>query len=453
MRAQVDLLGAFGSLLRHPHARRASILEFQGKRLARVVAQAYERVPYYRQLLDSHGVRPADVRSPADLPLVAITTKDALRAQAVGDVVARGLDPRRLIAHVTSGSSGEPFTIFRTWLEERLLGAFRLRALHGFGMRPTDRLVALGLARSPHAHDPQLPQRLAAAMGLYRRQQVSCMQPVADILRAVRDARGDVMTGYPGVVARLADALEADGGPPPPLRFIGCVGEVLAAATRRRIAERFAAPVFELYATFEFGLLGAECRETGLLHVADDNVVVEILRDGRPAKPGEQGEVVVTSLHAVAMPFLRYRLGDLAVRGPEPCPCGRPFSTVANVQGRILDYFPLPDGRLLHPYEIIVRLPRDRESWIRRYRILQERIDRVTLRIVPARPPAAEQIDALRRALAPVLGRGVDLGITLVPEIEDEPSGKFRVARSLVPLTGPAAGARCPPGRAPAPPP
>lgn len=429
---RLDLLETLGSLPRHPRQPRAAILEFQARRLRSVVAHAYERVPYYRRLFDAHGVRTAAVRLPADLSALPVTTKADLRAQPLGDIIARGVDPGRLIAHTTSGSSGEPFTIRRTWLEERALGAFRLRAFHGFGMRATDRLGLVGLAHQPHPRDRQLPQRLAYAMGLYRRHLISCLRPPADVLQAVRDARPDIVSAYPGVLSRLADALEDDGRPAPPLRFIVSAGEVLDPDTRRRVSERFGAPVFELYASFEFALIASQCRETGLLHVCDDNVVVEIVRDGQPARPGERGEIVLTSLHARAMPFVRYRLGDLVTRGPDPCPCGAPFSTIASVQGRVLDYLSLPDGRLLHPYEIVTRLPRKPDTWIRRYCIVQDRIDRIVLQIVPTRPPEADELVDVRKTLIPVFGQGVELTLELVADIEPDPSGKHRVSRSRV---------------------
>ncbi len=79
-------------------------------------------------------------------------------------------------------------------------------------------------------------------------------------------------------------------------------------------------------------------------------------KDGRPAAPGERGEVVLTALHSFAMPFIRFRLGDIVTKGDSHCACGQPFATIRSVQGRMFDYFPLPDGRLVHPYEIIAIL-------------------------------------------------------------------------------------------------
>jgi phenylacetate-CoA ligase len=173
-----------------------------------------------------------------------------------------------------------------------------------------------------------------------------------------------------------------------------------------------------------------ECRHSGDLHTCDDGVLVEVLRDGRPVEAGERGEVVVTNLHAYAMPFIRYRIGDLATRGA-PCGCGAPFATVGEIQGRMIDYFPLPDGRLLHPYEIIGRLVWGPGQWMRQYQLVQERRDRVVLYVVAEEPPGG-RLEELDRTVRPILGAGVEFDVQVVGRIPFETTGKLRPSRSLV---------------------
>ena len=199
---------------------------------------------------------------------------------------------------------------------------------------------------------------------------------------------------------------------------------------RHQISEGFRAPLFEVYGCYEVGLVAWQCRETAALHVCDDAVVVEVLADGRPVAVGERGEVVVTALHSFAMPFIRYRLGDLVTRGVDTCPCGQPFSVIGAVQGRMIDYFPLPDGRELHPYEIVSVVVDS--PWIRQYRLLQERVDRIVLQVVPATTPSAAEVALLEQRVGTVVGREVAFVVRIVSEIALEPGGKFRVSRSLV---------------------
>jgi len=428
--ARAIRLSTLPALLLHPRAGRDEIIAFQNTRLRRLITHAYENFPYYRRLFDHNGLKPDDIRSVADLRVIPITAKKDLQSLPAEEVVARGVDPKRLNTHTTSGFSGEPLTIRRTRLEEIVRGVLRLRTMYELGLRFSDREASVVLRPTRARYNP-LPLRILRAIGLYRKVRVNCLLPPDDIMRALRDFRPDVLTGFPGVLSRLAQAAGDDSCSVIRPRFVAVGGEVLTPLMRRRIAEAFAAPVFDLYMSNEFNVIAWQCKETGELHTCDDGIILEVLKDGRPAAAGEQGEVVGTNLHSFAMPFIRYRLGDIVTRGSETCKCGRPFSTIRAVEGRMVDYFPLPDGRVFHPWKILPILY-DKARWIRQYQIVQERKDRIVLRAVPSVTPSQQQLALLQEAVAVLLGNGVEVRVVLVPEIQMEPSGKFRVFRSLV---------------------
>ena len=420
------------SLLRHPHVAREEIVAFQNSQLRRLIIHAYNNVPYYRRLFDQNGLKPGDIRSIADLSIIPLTSKKDLQSLSVEEVVARGVDPEHLISHRTSGSSGEPFTILRTWLEERLLGALRLRALHCLGLRVRDRTASIALVRPTHPHDNQLPLRILQALGLYRKLQIDCLLPPENILRALRHFRPDVLTGFSGVISYLSQIMNDNYRQVIRPRFLVVGAEVLTPLMRHQITKAFETPVFEVYGSHEFNLVASECKETGELHTCDDCMIVEVLKDGRPAAIGERGEVVGTSLHSFAMPFIRYQLGDIVTKGFETCMCGQPFSTIRTVQGRMLDYFPLPGGRMMHPYEITGTHLLGAVSWIRQYQLIQEQVDRVILWVVPNTTPTNQELVQLEESVKSLLGEGVEFRVILVSEIQLEPNGKFRVSRSLV---------------------
>lgn len=407
------------------------MLAFQTRRLRRVIAHAYDRVPYYRALFRRHGIEPRHIRTAADLRLIPTTSRRDLQRLAANEIVAEGIDPARLIVHTTSGSSGMPLSIRRTWLEERLLGAVRLRALHHYGARARDTRVTIHRVRPPDVADTQLPLRLLQAVGLFRMREIDCLLEPPDLISALRQHPPDVLAAFPGVLSRVAMSLGDDDRRLLRPRLIVTGGEVLTAPMRRQISQAFRARVFDTYASHEFNLVAWECKETGDYHVADDSVVLEVLDGDRPAAVGERGEVTATSLHSFAMPFLRYRLGDIVTRGAKTCPCGRPFSVISAIQGRMIDYFPLPDGRQLHPYEIVSIVVRH-APWIQQYRLIQEAEDRIRLQAVAASAPSSQELTQLEDRVGSVLGPGVVFVVALVPRISPEPSGKFRVSRSLV---------------------
>jgi phenylacetate-CoA ligase len=132
------------------------------------------------------------------------------------------------------------------------------------------------------------------------------------------------------------------------------------------------------------------------------------------------------------MPLIRFRIGDMAEQGETLCACGAPFSTIAGVKGRMLDMFPLPDGRVIHAYYLTETLVMDDPDWIECFQLTQHRVDRITMQIVPRRPPNPLRIEAIRAHGAQLLGPGVEFELAIVESIPSDPSGKFRPARSLV---------------------
>ena len=87
---------------------------------------------------------------------------------------------------------------------------------------------------------------------------------------------------------------------------------------------------------------------------------------------------------------------------------------------------------MIHPYEISVPHLLGASSWIRQYQLTQEREDRIILRVVPSITPTREELTRLEESVTKLLGQGVEFQVILVPEIQLEPTAKFRVSRSLV---------------------
>jgi phenylacetate-CoA ligase len=438
------LPSALAALALTSRSDRAALARRRDRAVARVVAHAYAQVPYYRALLDAHGVRPETIRGAADLARIPPTARATLQALPPAEAVAAGARGERLIAAPTSGSSGRPLVVQRTWLEQNLLHLFRLRAERALGVRLTDRRVRVGAPSRYGGKDPKRLGRALRRAGLLRMTHLSVFDDPHETLARVRALAPDVLGGYPSGLARLADAAERTGLAPLRPRLVVTGAERLAPAVRARLGAAFGAPVRELYGCTEANLLAAECPAGGRLHTIDDAVVVEVLAGDRPARPGEQGEVVITALHSYAMPIIRYRIGDLARVGESGCACGTSFGTLDGVDGRAIDLFHLPDGRTLHPFRLTTEGIEPAAPWVRHYQVVQEAVDRFTVRVVPgAERPGAAQLAALRAALGVHLGPAVDVALLVVDRIESEASGKCRDSWSLVrePATGAAVGA------------
>jgi phenylacetate-coenzyme A ligase PaaK-like adenylate-forming protein len=123
------------------------------------------------------------------------------------------------------------------------------------------------------------------------------------------------------------------------------------------------------------------------------------------------------------MPFLRYRLGDLVTMGPTPCPCGMVCRTIASIRGRVMDRISLRGGGFLHPFAIIRPFASD-FRWVRRFQFRQVSADAMVLQVVAGRPPAPEEIEAMRRAIDEKLGHSYLVDVQIVERITPSPTGK-----------------------------
>ena len=432
-----DAAESLGALWRTGAWSREKSDAFRARRLRRMVRHAFDNVPYYRRHFERQGLRPDEIRSLADLGRISLTSKHDLQVQPANDTLAAGRKPEGLIARWTEGSTGAPFTIRRTLFEELLLNTFRLRAFHWGGMKLRDRRLFVAAAPDDST---SLDQTRSWLLGLLNRvgflphRVVDAWTSPAELGEILRRYEPDIVGGYPSSLAKLTEYLSQHDAELKPPRYVGSGGETLTPDLRQQIEEGLRARVYDSYGANEINLIAYECPQTGEMHVMDDTVIIEVLNGGRPVAEGERGEVVVTALHSFAMPFIRYRLEDSVIKGKDACGCGKPFSTIRSILGRTSEYFPLPDGREIHAYELMNEVWDESwvRNWVRRVQIIQERRDRVVVRLVLADELAETRLPALKEKLQGVTGSDVEVVIVLQSEIPSAPAGKSRAYISLV---------------------
>ena len=158
-------------------------------------------------------------------------------------------------------------------------------------------------------------------------------------------------------------------------------------------------------------------------------MLVEILDERwRPCAPGAIGRVVVTALHNLATPLIRYDLGDYAALG-EPCTCGRGLPVIRRVRGRVRNLVQTPDGRHYWPVDLgkIRAVP-----LIRQAQFVQSTIDTIQLNIVADRPVTATEELQAAEAVRAALGHPFNVVLVRVDEIRRGPTGKFEEFMSLL---------------------
>lgn len=121
-----------------------------------------------------------------------------------------------------------------------------------------------------------------------------------------------------------------------------CVIESIRATWRCR--------VFSHYGLTEVGFgFAVDCDYHTGYHTRDADFIIEILdpETCQPVHPGEQGEIVITSLHNEAMPLIRYRTGDISRIMNAPCGCDGILPRLDRIEGRCENTVPVGDGETL----------------------------------------------------------------------------------------------------------
>ena len=399
----------------------------QAARLRRTLEHARSSVPYYRRLFDRAGITPDDVRTASDLNKIPVTTKQDMRAAPAADLLSTRVGRGDLIVARTAGSTGVPMTFYQTRAENFLLHLTKLKTLRSLGLAWGDRMIKV--------QNREYVTRPSSWLSIQRlgvlRQEIVASTTAEAVAAELAGKNADVLTSYNGMLARLAQVLACRENLALKPRFLVGSADVLTPFMRSQIKATFKAHIWDTYLSREFGVIAWECPSSGQYHVAGDHLIVEVLKDGAPCRPGEEGEVIVTSLISRAMPFIRFKLDDIVTLSAAACPCGRRVMSFDKLLGKKQDYFWLPGGVEFNPWRLSA-LWMSRADWILQFELIQEALESIVLRIVPAWPPPAKDVEALLQESRMLLGPGIDFRLELAADIKPAPGEKFRVHRSLV---------------------
>ncbi|NMJ40499.1 phenylacetate--CoA ligase family protein [Roseomonas sp. JC162] len=415
----------------------ARIEASQRRQLAALLDHARRTVPFHAARLPVAMPDPDDGAAfeAAWQALPILTRGEIQAADAEEALLAESLPPghgeyREIF---TSGSTGRPVRAIRSQLWELIWSAFTLRD-HLWHRRDFAGTLAVIRDSTPGAapwpEGMTAPGWGGAGGGLIATGPLvglNVMTPPAEQLGWLLRRDPDYLLSHPSILARLAEESRRTGRRPTRLRQVIAIAETLRPETRATIEAALGAPVAEVYSTREAGYLALQCPDHPHLHVQSEGVRVEVLDEaGRPCRPGEVGRVVVTPLHNLAMPLIRYDIGDAAEVGA-PCPCGRGLPVLNRVIGRRQNMLRLPGGERRWPLlsssdlgALVAAVP-----GLRQYQVVQEALDRLRLVLAVERTPStAEQAAAIAWARGKF---GADFAVTVevLSEVPRSVAGKF----------------------------
>ncbi|HHH84026.1 MAG: phenylacetate--CoA ligase [Thermoplasmata archaeon] len=326
--------------------------ELQLKRLKNVVRTVYEKNEFYHKKLKDAGVKPDDIKTLDDITKIPFLTKDDLRQYYPFGLLCVPLD-EVVEVHASSGTTGKPVVGAYTKNDLEVWGEVMARSLYANGLRRGDVMQnAYGYGLFTGAHGFEKGAQKIGAMvvpissGNTKRQ-----------ITIMKDFGTTALASTPSYSLYMAEVAEEMGFSPADdfkLR-LGLFGaEAWSDEMRKAIEKRWGITAYEHYGLTEIigpGVV-SECEEKHL-HINADHFLPEVIdpKTGEQLEPGEEGELVFTTLTKEAFPVLRFRTKDIAVYTEEECECGRTLPIQSRIKGRSDDMMKVK-GVIVFPSQV-----------------------------------------------------------------------------------------------------
>jgi len=326
--------------------------ELQLERLKTLVFRVYEKNAFYKKRFDEVKLKPTGIKTLQDLKKIPFLTKQDLRAYYPFGLICTPLDDI-VEVHASSGTTGKPVVGPYTRNDLEVWAEVMARSLYANGLRNRDIMqnsYGYGLFTGAHGFEKGA-QKIGAMVitigsGNTERQ--------IDVMKDFGTTALACTPSYSLHIAEVAEEMGLDPAKDFKLRLGTFGAESWSEEMRRTIEQRWGIIAHEHYGLTE--LIGpgvvSECSYKKL-HINADHFLPEIIDPdtGETLEPGEEGELVYTTLTKEAFPAIRFRTRDLASITEGVCPCGRTHPIQSRIKGRSDDMMKVK-GVIVFPSQI-----------------------------------------------------------------------------------------------------
>jgi phenylacetate-CoA ligase len=407
---------------------RDEIREIQSKKIKALVRYAWDEIPFYRRLWNRYGVSLDDINSLDDFikKIPTFTLKDIRESinnyPPYGDY--QGIDVSRVSRIMSSGgTTGTPRPYFQTkedWDNVKILWS---RVLDLIGVKPGD-IVQISFGFSTLIAGPGCCDGVIELGATVVPTSTGSITPAEQQVRIAKDWGTTVLICTPTFALHLANTAKKIGIDPLKLniRLVGTAAEPLPKATRERIDSEFNCKTLDIWGSVENGsAAGAECGEYAGIHILEDSFFYEIFdpESLKPAREGEDGVIVMTTLYRRAAPMIRYNTMDITSARIDRCGCGRnTLRLTSPLKGRADDMIKFK-GIFLYP-PAVEEIIRGNRECIGEFIIIADRIgDNDTLTVKVEVFPTVDKNRLKKELEERIKGvTGLRMGVELLPEGE-----------------------------------
>lgn len=410
---------------KNPYLPHPKLLISQNEKLRNLIHYAYKNVLYYRELFDKCSLSPHDINNLEDLRRIPITTKKRLQSLSLERKISGKVDFSECVRVTTSGSTGIPLEIFYLKNDYSRINMNWIRPLLMNGVKPWHKKLEI---TGPHNISER--KKWYQYLKLWRTKGVSIFNPPEEMVSIWNSYKPDVLYGYSGSLKLLAKHIKKNKVNNINPKYIFGVSDFLDEESREYINSTFKNEIIDLYGAAESGCISWQCKYCKDYHINTDTVIVEFIKNGRPALPGEHGKIIITNLYSYAMPLIRYDLEDVGIISKDSSVCGINLPLMKVMEGRSDAFVVLPSGDLLSPMFFfgIMKPIKNILNW----RVVQENPGEIIVYFVPDKKFNSNTCNSIIKRIKENIRERINIHIKPVRELNPDRSGKIRSVISFI---------------------
>ena len=350
---------------------REAIEKYQLWRLQKLVKHAYSTVPYYRDLFDSQGIDPSNIKSLADYRKIPPLTKKIMMKNLHALKSTRRY---KLQETVSGGSTGNRIVVFKDKKYEQIEKGVWMRDLYSVGVKPGDKVAWFW---GSQLETRELAENTLKVLSLKVNRRIifnsfnyTDRQLREWLLNDFNRFKPDHIFGYASAIYYVARYVHENKLKIHPVKTIITTAEKL---TNRSFIEKvFGCKVIDHYGCREVSTIAIEDMNY-VMHSSDDFVLVEV---------GENNKIMLTTLENYGMPLLRYENGDVADTARyRKTKDASPLRKLSIKIGRISEVFYNPKGERVRA-SAIGHIIANRKLDIGDYQVIQKSLKLTQLKLV-----------------------------------------------------------------------
>jgi phenylacetate-CoA ligase len=315
---------------------------WQWDKIKSLLNYSYKWVPYYRELFNRLKITDADIKSWGDFANLPLLTKETVRYREKDLLTTHPIERRLAFHYSTGGSTGKPLVFYSSREQQYVTSAFMNFQWKRIGYKPSDTRVIIRGLFSKNLIERTTPNIWNITTSQISKENINV---VRDFLNQVKPS---YIHAYPSSLWTITNlfieqSMTLDYKPKGLL--IG--SEMYSDSFRKLFEEFYKCKSYSWLGVSEGTILAGECENSTNYHILPGYSYVELIKQQSENPSADGLEIIGTSFHNRAFPFIRYSCGDTANITDSKCNCGRGYQIISNVIGRDSEFFIGKDGSKL----------------------------------------------------------------------------------------------------------